>query len=1056
MQGNRYEPYQHSYPHSQPPSSQSTFPSSQLPAGPSPFSSSSSPPLLDQEVFQALSQPIAFSGHLTHSAPPPFDPSPFAVPPSFEPSFDLDSNSSGAFALSAAAFDQLIGKPSSATASLFGTPSYRSESDFGGGGASPNPFHPSPAQSVASSFGAEADFETRYQQALFPTSAPPFDMPADPLFPQQATMSADSTNSAEEEMKGVGTSKSGAPTLGRSISEPERDATMTIPRTRRREASPFGARQDTQRPFAFKRASSGFSSYINFAAASPTSDLRTRPSTPAVESATRSTFGTAVSDSPPSSSAPFFTASPSATLAPLEIPSAPALHLTGPTPETARPKDRPKGQGTLELERVLGMWAAKTPTTSSFPNLPPLSSSSSAPNTSQPLFTQTVLASEPESFVPSFSKQPVPDATSALVGDLPQAAPSFTATLAAPRETPRRQRSKSEADIFRLDTMLFGTNPAPPQPLPIDFAQRFLSSSAYTQSPTASAYMALDPVDVHRPPSAPTAYTTATPSFATLNLDSEQHELTTRERPSLGRPHPSFGGPGYHEAALLDVSGYQQPRRARSQGLGHRRTAKSDDFTHLWKGGQQDLYEQATTSADGRLAPPSNAGQPAVQVAPSPPLPPAAASPVPAAYPASPAALASSPHLGGREPLVQGYLANGQPVLVPASYISPAPPPSAPLPSTSPAMPQGQYLAASAYPSHFPPPLPPAVSPPHPQQQAQGQGLQYYPYPAPSSHRGSVSSFVGGGSPSLMPTHTPSPAAAVQPSPPPPPPVTAAGTSAAHAMAAAAAYAALHPQRSPYVYHSPLPPVPTVPTGQLPLPSPPTTAALAPSPGGRSGRSSRGSASAAGDLAGEEDAEGEEEEEEEEDEEIEEDDGSGEYGAGEEDRKPRILAAAAAAVASSSSGAPLAKAPKKKKAAAVKAGSPGEDYSKESKTTQATIDAAKRRRNSNAVAKFVCELCGETFTRRYNLRGHQRAHAGEKPYKCSYEGCDKAFARAHDCKRHELLHLGVRKYHCSPCKRDFVRLDALHRHHRSEVGQACVKQLQAEGYTFDEKGAVSL
>ena len=42
----------------------------------------------------------------------------------------------------------------------------------------------------------------------------------------------------------------------------------------------------------------------------------------------------------------------------------------------------------------------------------------------------------------------------------------------------------------------------------------------------------------------------------------------------------------------------------------------------------------------------------------------------------------------------------------------------------------------------------------------------------------------------------------------------------------------------------------------------------------------------------------------------------------------------------------------------------------------------------------------------------------------------QSFARAHDCKRHELLHLGVRKYHCSPCKRDFVRLDALHRHRK--------------------------
>jgi uncharacterized Zn-finger protein len=88
-----------------------------------------------------------------------------------------------------------------------------------------------------------------------------------------------------------------------------------------------------------------------------------------------------------------------------------------------------------------------------------------------------------------------------------------------------------------------------------------------------------------------------------------------------------------------------------------------------------------------------------------------------------------------------------------------------------------------------------------------------------------------------------------------------------------------------------------------------------------------------------------------------------------------------------------------------------EGFTERSKTTQATIDAAKRRRNANAVAKFVCELCGETFTRRYNLRGeycfafasiwlaltrlarhgtgHQRAHMGEKPYKCSYDGCDK-------------------------------------------------------------------
>ncbi|ORY87416.1 hypothetical protein BCR35DRAFT_38152 [Leucosporidium creatinivorum] len=117
-----------------------------------------------------------------------------------------------------------------------------------------------------------------------------------------------------------------------------------------------------------------------------------------------------------------------------------------------------------------------------------------------------------------------------------------------------------------------------------------------------------------------------------------------------------------------------------------------------------------------------------------------------------------------------------------------------------------------------------------------------------------------------------------------------------------------------------------------------------------------------------------------------------------------------------------------------------------SKTTQATIEAAMRRRNPGTTAKFACDLCGETFTRRYNLKGHQRAHRNEKPFACSYEGCGKAFARAHDCKRHELLHLNVRRYHCEPCRRDFIRLDALQRHHRSEVGQSCVDQLRAQGY----------
>ncbi|KAG0148742.1 hypothetical protein CROQUDRAFT_40948 [Cronartium quercuum f. sp. fusiforme G11] len=94
-----------------------------------------------------------------------------------------------------------------------------------------------------------------------------------------------------------------------------------------------------------------------------------------------------------------------------------------------------------------------------------------------------------------------------------------------------------------------------------------------------------------------------------------------------------------------------------------------------------------------------------------------------------------------------------------------------------------------------------------------------------------------------------------------------------------------------------------------------------------------------------------------------------------------------------------------------------------SRTTPATKAAAAKRRKEGTEARYVCELCGETFTRRYNLRGHQRAHKGEKPFACGFPGCTSSFARAHDQKRHYKLHLGVKDYNCKACGKAFIRLD---------------------------------
>lgn len=76
--------------------------------------------------------------------------------------------------------------------------------------------------------------------------------------------------------------------------------------------------------------------------------------------------------------------------------------------------------------------------------------------------------------------------------------------------------------------------------------------------------------------------------------------------------------------------------------------------------------------------------------------------------------------------------------------------------------------------------------------------------------------------------------------------------------------------------------------------------------------------------------------------------------------------------------------------------------SQRNRQTSSSAAPSRQSRRMAVSTQYPCDICGQFYSRRDNLRAHQRVHSGEMPYECKY--CGQRFRWLGAVRNHESNH----------------------------------------------------